>query len=164
VGHYSGPSGAIEVRAGSPLTLVANGQSAPLQPWGEDLFRTTHPAFREFSLLFERTRGAITGASWGPLSFARQGSAAQVGPSNPALARLAGRYVNDSPWVGTTIVVERGGKLWIGTETPMARLGDNLWRVGEESWSPERASFANFIDGRPQTFVFSGSKFDRHDV
>src|SRR4051794_10769384 len=164
VGLYSGTSGAIEVRPGSPLTLVANGQSAPLQPWGDDLFRTTHPAFRQFSLLFERTRGAITGASWGPLSFARQGSAAQLAPSNPELARLAGRYVNDSPWVGTAIVVERGGKLWIGTETPMARLGDNLWRVGEESWSPERASFANIIDGRPQTFIFSGEKFLRHDI
>jgi hypothetical protein len=144
--------------------LVANGQSAPLQPWGDDIFRTTHPAFRQFSLLFDRTRGAITGASWGPLSFVRQGSAAQLARSNPAIARLAGRYVNDSPWVGTAIVVERGGKLWIGTETPMARLGDNLWRVGEESWSPERASFANFIDGRPQTFIFSGEKFLRHDI
>jgi len=164
VGVYSGASGAIEVRPGGPLTLVANGQSAPLQPWGDDIFRTTHPAFRQFSLLFERTRGAITGAGWGPLRFARQGSAAQLAPSNPALARLAGRYVNDSPWVGTAIVVERGGKLWIGTETPMARLGDNLWRIGEESWSPERASFANFIDGRPQTFIFSGEKFLRHDI
>src|SRR5207248_11211580 len=112
VGVYTGASGAIEVRPGSPLSLVANGQSAPLQPWGDELFRTTHPAFREFSLLFERTRGAITGASWGPLSFVRQGSAAQPAPSNPALARLAGRYVNDSPWVGTAIVVERVGKLW----------------------------------------------------
>ncbi len=164
VGLYSGASGAMEVRPGSPLTLVANGQSAPLQPWGDDLFRTTHPAFRQFSLLFERTRGAITGASWGPRSFTRQGSTARIAPSNPALARLAGRYVNDSPWVGTAIVVERGGRLWIGTETPMAPVGDNLWRVGEESWSPERASFANFIDGRPQTFIFSGEKFLRHDI
>ena len=37
------------------------------------------------------------------------------------LAMLAGRYVNDSPWIGTAMVVERGGKLWIGTETPMTR-------------------------------------------
>jgi CubicO group peptidase (beta-lactamase class C family) len=164
VGLYSGASGAIEVRAGEPLTIVANGQSAPLQPWGDDLFRTTHPVFREFSLLFERSKGAVTRASWGPLSFVRQGAAAGFAPSNPNLAPLAGRYVNDSPWVGAAIVVERGGKLWIGTETPMARLGDNLWRVGEESWSPERASFANFIDGRPQTFIFSGEKFLRHDI
>jgi D-alanyl-D-alanine carboxypeptidase len=163
-GVYSGPRGAIEVRAGSPLTLVANGQSAPLQPWGADLFRTTHPAFRQFSLLFERSKGAITAASWGPSSFVRQGAARQIAPSDPELARLAGRFVNDSPWVGTAVVVERDGKLWIGTETPMNRMGDNLWRVGEESWSPERASFANFIDGRPQTFVFSGEKFLRHDI
>src|SRR5205085_4977239 len=82
VGLYSGTSGAIEVRPGSPLTLIANGLSAPLQPWGDDLFRTTHPAFREFSLLFERTRGAITGAGWGPLSFVRQGTSAQLARSN----------------------------------------------------------------------------------
>jgi D-alanyl-D-alanine carboxypeptidase len=164
VGIYSGPNGAIEVRAGKPLTIVANGQSAPLQPWGGDLFRTTHPAFRQFSLMFERSKGAITGASWGPLSFVRQGAAAGIAPSDPNLAPLAGRYVNDSPWIGTSIVVERGGKLWIGTETPMTRIGDNLWRVGEESWSPERASFANVIDGRPQTFIFSGEKFLRHDI
>jgi CubicO group peptidase (beta-lactamase class C family) len=164
VGRYSGANGAIEIQPGKPLALVANGQSAPLQPWGGDIFRTTHPAFRQFSLMFERAKGAVTGASWGPLSFVREGSAAAVRPSNPELARFAGRYVNDSPWIGTAIVVERGGQLWIGTETRMTKIGDNLWRVGEEAWSPERASFANFIDGRPQTFIFSGEKFLRHDV
>src|SRR5205823_5573150 len=141
-----------------------SGQTAALQPWGGEIFRTTHPAFHQFSLMFERAKGAITGLGWGPLSFVRQGSGAQLLPPNPALGRLTGRYVNDSPWVGTSIIVERGGKLWIGTETPMTKIGDNLWRVGEESWSPERASFANFIDGRPQTFIFSGEKFLRHDI
>ena len=107
--------------------------------------------------MFERTSGAITGASWGPSTYrARRVAAARSPPSDPALAKLAGRYVNDNPWFGTATVVERGGKLWIGTETPMTRIGDNLWRVGEESWSPERASFANFIDGRPQTLHLLG--------
>ena len=46
----------------------------------------------------------------------------------------------------------------------MTKSGDNLWRVGRESWSPERASFADFIDGRPQTLMFSGTKFIRHDI
>jgi hypothetical protein len=75
-----------------------------------------------------------------------------------------GRYFNDSPWWGAVPVVERGGKLWLGTETPLVAIGDNLWRVGEDSWNPERASFTDFIAGRPQTFIFSGEKFLRHDV
>ena len=163
VGRYSGPAGAFEVRPGNPLTLVAGGQSAELQPWAA-LFRTTHPIFRRFTLKIERKRSAIIGASWGPNSYLRQGAAAELPASNAALAKLAGRYVNDSPWVGAAMVVERGGKLWIGTDTPMTKVGDNRWRIGEDSWSPERGSFADFIDGRPQTFIFSGEKFLRHDI
>jgi CubicO group peptidase (beta-lactamase class C family) len=164
VGHYSGAGVAFEVRPGTPLALVANGREAMLQSWGGELFRTTHPDFHAFTLMFERKAGAVIGASWGPQSFVKDGAGGKLPVSNAALAKLAGRYINDSPWVGTALVVERGGKLWIGTETPMTRISDNLWRVGEESWSPERASFANFIDGRPQTFIFSGEKFLRHEI
>jgi len=164
VGRYSGPTGSFEVRRGNPLTLVANGREAALQPWGDDLFRTPHPDFRNFSLLFEKSGPAITRASWGPASFVRDGSGATPARHDPALARFAGRYVNDSPWWGATTVVERGGRLWLGTETPMSRLSENLWRVGEETWSPERASFANFNNGRPQTFFLSGNAFLRHDI
>jgi hypothetical protein len=114
--------------------------------------------------MFERKGPVATGASWGPSSFVRDGTGAVTAKSDPALARLAGRYVNDSPWWGTTTVVERGGALWLGTETPMTRMGANLWRVGEDAWTPERVSFANFIGGRPQAFIFSGEKFLRHDV
>jgi CubicO group peptidase (beta-lactamase class C family) len=164
VGRYSGPAGAFEIRVGTPLTIVANGESAPLQAWGGDIFRTTHPAFRDFSLMFERKGNAVTAASWGPATYLREGTAARLPASDPQLAKLAGRYVNDSPWLGLAPVVERGGKLWLGTETPMTSIGDNLWRIGDESWSPERGSFADFIDGRPQTFIFSAEKFARHDI
>jgi hypothetical protein len=164
VGRYSGPGGSFEVRPGNPLTLVAAGQASPLQPWGGEIFRTTHPSFRRFSLMFERSGHAVDAASWGSDSFVRDGSGAKLPKSDPALARLTGRYVNDSPWIVAAMIVERGGKLWIGTETPMTKIGDNLWRVGRDSWSPERASFANLIDGRPQTFIFSGEKFLRHEI
>ena len=164
VGRYAGPDGSFEVQAGSPLTIVADGKSAPLQPWGGELFRTTHPSFRSFSLLFDRKGSNVSAASWGPSTYLRNGSTARVPTSDRELAKLAGRYVNDSPWLGMAQVVERGGRLWLGTEIPMTRLGDNQWRIGEESWSPERGSFANVMDGRPQTFIFSGEKFVRHDV
>jgi CubicO group peptidase (beta-lactamase class C family) len=164
VGRYSGPAGAFEVSAGAPLTIIGGGQSASLEQVGENLFRTTHPPFRRYSLLFERKGGAVALASWGPNSYLREGASGELPASNVELAKLAGRYVDDNPWYGAAPVVERGGRLWLGTETPMTKIGDNLWRVGKESWSPERASFANFIDGRPQTFILSGEKFLRHDV
>jgi CubicO group peptidase (beta-lactamase class C family) len=165
VGRYSGPAGSFQVAPGEPLALISsNGASAALQPWGADLFRTAHPRFRRFSLRFERTNGAITGASWGPSSFLRQGAGGELPASDAALARLAGRYINDSPWIGAATIVERGGKLWLGTDTPLVPTGQNVWRVGGESWTPERASFANFIDGRPQALILSGEKFLRHDV
>lgn len=164
VGRYAGPSGEFEIRRGEPLTIVSGGQSAPLQPWGGEIFRTTHPVFRQFSLMFERSKSAVTGASWGAASFVRDGAGGTLPRSDPALARLAGRYVNDSPWWGVSMIVERGGKLWVGTDLPMTSISDNLWRVGRESWSPERAAFANFIDGRPQTLIFAGERFQRHDI
>jgi D-alanyl-D-alanine carboxypeptidase len=164
VGRYSGPGGAFEVRRGTPLTIVAAGRSAALEPWGDGIFRTTHPAFREFSLFFERRGAAALGASWGPNSYVREGVHAAIPPSNPEVAKLAGRYINDSPWLGMAHVVERGGRLWIGTEVPMQRIGANSWRIGEESWSPERGAFADVVDGRPQTFIFSGERFARHDL
>lgn len=164
VGRYSGPAGAFEVRAGSPLTLIANGREAVLQAWGGNLFRTTHPDFRAFTLLFDRKGAVASGASWGPASYVRDGSGAAPAKSDRSLAKLAGRFINDSPWWGAATIVERAGALWLGTETPLASIGDNLWRVGEEAWTPERASFADFVDGRPQTFIFSGEKFLRHDV
>lgn len=162
VGHYSGPGGAFEVARGAPLTIIAGGRSAALQPWGGELFRTTHPDFRAFSLLFERRGPTVVGASWGSESFARAGQTLVVPPSSPALQAYAGAYVNDSPWWGTLRVVERGGRLWIGTETPLSRIGDDLWRVGWEPWSPERAAFTEMTGGRPQMLVFSGVRFTRN--
>ena len=164
VGRYSGPAGAFEIKAGAPLTIVADGRSAFLDYVGGHVFRTPHPSFRRFSLMFDQHGGAITGASWGPSSYVRAGSRGTIPPSDPQLAALAGRYVDDNPWFGATQIVERGGKLWNGTNTPLTRIGENLWRVGEESWSPERASFADFIDGKPQTYIFSGEKFTRREA
>lgn len=161
-GRFAGPSGTFEVRASGPqLSLVAGGNSAALIPVGGDLFRTTHPAFRRFSILFGRHGGIIATASWGPLSFLRTGVSSTLPASNPQLALLAGTYINPSPWFGTQTVVERGGKLWIGTEIPLTPIADNLWRVGDEAWTPERVSFAGFANGRPATLIWSGEKFAR---
>ena len=87
VGGYAGPAGAFDVRVGNPLTIVTREGTATLQPWGGDIFRTTHPVFRQFSLMFERTRGIVTGASWGPSSYLKQGASGPLAAANPGLAQ-----------------------------------------------------------------------------
>jgi CubicO group peptidase (beta-lactamase class C family) len=163
-GRYSGPAGSFEIRKGVPLTILANGVSAPLELASDEIFRTAHPQFQQYSFLFERRAGSVVLAGWGPHYFEREGAGAEMPASSLALRKLAGRYVNDNPWFRSATIVERGAKLWVGTETPMTRIRDNVWRVGKEAWSPERASFRDFIDGRPQTLVFSGEKFVRHEI
>lgn len=163
-GRYSGPAGSFQVRLGTPLTIIAGGRSASLEPVADEVFRTTHPSFRNYSMMFERSGGAVARSFWGPNTYLREGMGGSVAASDPALARLAGRYICDNPWFGAAPVVERGGKLWIGTETQMTPAGPNLWRIGKEPWSPERGSFADTINGRPQTFIFSGVRCARHDV
>jgi CubicO group peptidase (beta-lactamase class C family) len=164
VGRYAGPGGAFEVQRGRPLTILSGGRSASLEPIADEIFRTTHPSFRNFSIMFERSGGAVARAFYGPDTFLREGAAGTMPASDPALAKLAGRYICDNPWFGAAPVVERGGKLWLGTETPMTPMGPNLWRVGREPWSPERASFTDPLNGRPQTLVFSGVRYARHDI
>lgn len=166
VGSYSGPAGAFAIRSAGPgLVIVADGREAPLDLSGGDVFETLHPSFHAFSLMFERGGDKkVGGAAWGAQTFIKAGSAWKPAPGDPALAKLAGRYVNDSPWWGGGFIHERGGKLWIGTDGRLFRIGDNLWRIGEDSWSPERIRFADFLDGRPQTMLLSGEKFVRHDI
>lgn len=162
-GRYRSGQRIVEIRSTPALSILSGGREASLQQAGDDVFATAHPDFRTFTLLFERQNDRIVGLSWGPDTFVREGASVSVAPSDPELARLAGRYVNDSPWVGTTRIVERSGKLWIGTETPLTRIGENLWRPGKDDWSPERAAFADFLGGSAQTFIYSGEKFARQD-
>ena len=165
VGRYSDGARSFDiVTEGTQLAIVSAGTRAPLQQADEDLFRTLHPAFRDFALKFERANGTVAGAVWGPDSFGRQGASFAAPPQDPKLAMLAGRYVNDSPWSPPAVIVERGGKLFYGTDGALHAIGKNLFRIGDEAWSPERLAFADFIDGRPQTFLFSGEKYLRHDI
>lgn len=163
-GRYAAGPVPFTVTPGPSLTIAADGKTAPLVAAGTDIFRTAHPAFRIFELKFERSGGKVVAASWGPSTYLREGAGGTLPTSDPGLARLAGRYVNDSPWVGLIPVVERGGKLWIGTHTPLVPIGPNLWRAGDEGWSPERVAFADFIDGRPDTLLVSGERYVRHDI
>jgi D-alanyl-D-alanine carboxypeptidase len=164
VGRYRSATHDVEIRGQRALVVVSGGRTAPLQAASPDLFVTAHPDLAEFGLLFERSGGRVTALAWGPETLLRAGSGGTAPRSDPALARLAGRYVNDSPWLQTVRIVERGGKLWAGTDTQLHPLGNSLFRPSDDKWSPERVGFADYLGGRPQTLIVSGDKFLRHDI
>jgi hypothetical protein len=163
-GRYDQGGRNFIVEAGRTLSLRSGGRVAPLQWWGDAVFRTSHPDFVDFAIQFERSGTQIVGASWGSQMFRRQGAAGKIEPTNAELARLAGRFVSDNPYGGVMRIVERGGHLWLGTEVPLTRLGPSLWRIGKAGWSPERAEFADFLDARPQTMTMFGITFERRDM
>lgn len=162
--NYAGRYSAFEVRPGPQLTIDADGRTAALLQIDDDVFATDHPRFADWAFRFERADKKVVGAGWGRESFVREGSGWIPPASDPALAQLAGHYVNDSPWLGVIDAVERGGKLWLAGVEPLTPIGTDLYRVGPDEWSPERARFANPIDGRPQTLLLSSQPFDRRDV
>jgi CubicO group peptidase (beta-lactamase class C family) len=62
-----------------------------------------------------------------------------------AYGALAGHYRSDS---GDDMrVFVRKGRLWIG-DSPLAEIGSLLFRVGEDSWSPDTVEFLTIVDGR----------------
>lgn len=164
-GTYRAGERSFEIRPGGDgLRVTSAGGEAVLEPSDDDQFKTGLADLADWPLRFERERGRVVVAGWGPDLFVREGAGYAPPPHDPMLARLAGRYVNDSPWWGVARVVERGGRLWLGGATPMTPLADGVWRVGKEDWSPERAWFANPIDGRPRTLFYSAEPFERRDT
>jgi CubicO group peptidase (beta-lactamase class C family) len=166
VGQYKGLERSFSIRReAAGLTLVQAGVGRPLYPLSEDRFASRDPAFAEWPLEFERTEGRIVAAHWGPESFALAGSGWTASPSDPALAGMAGRYANDDAWSMPVRVVERGGKLYaIGDEGgELIKVAAGTYAIGKAS-SPERLSFGDPIDGRPQTLLLSGVPLFRRDL
>jgi hypothetical protein len=44
-------------------------------------------------------------------------------------------------------VFARKGRLWIG-DTPLTEIGAWLFRVGDDSWSPDMVEFLTIVEGR----------------
>jgi hypothetical protein len=166
VGQYHGSTRSFAIRCdGAGITLVQGDASGPLYSLGDDLFARRDPAFAEWPIEFERKNGKVVAAHWGSESFALAGSGWIAGPTDPALARMAGRYADDDPWNMPVRVVERGGKLFAITDDggELIKVADDNYTIGK-ALNPDRIVFANPIDGRPQTLLMSGIPLSRRDL
>ena len=143
------PGGAFEIRPGNPLTIVANGRSAALQPWGGDAFRTTHPSFRAFSLMFEREGNAVIRARIGVQRAIAAGSGAQLPASDPALASLPAATSTTARGSACCEWLSAGGSLARNRNADDARSATTCGASASRAGRPSAASFARLHRGRP---------------
>jgi D-alanyl-D-alanine carboxypeptidase len=166
--------------SGKRLSLVDGSQTIPLQHAGGDVFLSTIPgSFTSFSINFGRKpsdpspvnadnaskpQPPVVDVSFGPDWFV---NAAYTGPrtfSIPAdYDAYIGRYHADSPWGGDTSVYILKGQLMLSGD-PLTRIGDSLFRPGDESWIPITAQFLRLFEGKTQLLKFAGMDFWRVEV
>ncbi|HEX2624739.1 MAG TPA: serine hydrolase domain-containing protein [Sphingomicrobium sp.] len=146
------------------LAFRSGSSVGALIPAGKDMFATQTPGWTRWVFRFVRQSGQPVALEFGSKTFVRSGATFHPAASNPALTPLAGRFVFDSPWGGIINICERGGKLWIDGAQPLTPIGDKLYRLGEEEWSPERVRFGEMVGGRPMAIFLSGERYERRDV
>ena len=161
-GRFTSADGARMVLfpLGGKLRL-AIGDTVALESAGPNRFFVKHPDFELFLLEFGRDHNAVVEAFHGPRWFTNDRYA---GPRTFEYPKewdaFAGHYRNDSPWFGSTRIFVRKGML-TAEGTPLAPLGDGVFRAGAEEWSPERISFGPVVNGRATRMKFSGVEFYR---
>ncbi|HEY5257152.1 MAG TPA: serine hydrolase domain-containing protein [Candidatus Baltobacteraceae bacterium] len=161
-----GGSRAIAVRAdGTRLTLDVGAGAMALAPAGGDDFIVRDPAWGAHLLQFGRDKHkrvveAFWGAQWftgaeyrGPTSF----------PYPTAWNAYVGRYetLDANGYYNEVAVIVRKGKLVYDDGTPLTPLGGGLYRVGADTWSPERARFGIVLNGKAQVLRTPGADLYR---
>ena len=146
---------------GGKLWLTAGTQRVALERAGGDRFIVKHPDFDLFTLEFGRDHNVVVEAFHGPRWFRHERYAGPRAFDYPKeWDAFAGHYRNDSPWFGSARIFTRKGKL-TADGTPLTPLGDGLFRVGAEEWSPERLGFGPVVNGRAMRMKVSGVEFYR---
>jgi CubicO group peptidase (beta-lactamase class C family) len=164
---------------GTRLALIDGSREIVLQRAQGDTFLSTVPdSFSDHSLMFGRMQansktekaGAappspplpVVEVGYGPdwyTNSAYQGEREFRTPT--AYGALSGRYRSDS---GDDVrVFVRKGQLWLG-DSPLAEIGSSLFRVGDDSWSPDTVEFLTIVEGRARLLRVIGEDHWRIEV
>jgi D-alanyl-D-alanine carboxypeptidase len=175
---------------GKQLFLADEGKRIPLQhTHGDNFISTVEGTFANYTFIFGRAQadraqsgtqpatasGAGNGDSPekpGPVVEASYGSdwyvnAKYSGPRSFIVPKqygaFAGRYRSESPWGGDAIVYVLKGQLMLDGKT-LHRIGESLFRLGDEEWMPDTAEFRCVFEGKPRILRIAGMDFWRVEV
>jgi D-alanyl-D-alanine carboxypeptidase len=148
------------------LIIQASTASISLERSSGDVFLSTAPEWSHYPLIFGRDEGPSGSTANGRVVELAHGAewyrnANYSGPTNyaepPELKALTGFYQSDSPWGGSIRIVLRKGKLWADGMTILQPIGNALYRVGDDSFSPDTAQFLYIVEGKAQLLKWNGA-------
>ena len=151
-GAYTSSSGdRIEfVQEGDGLVLVRGGKRYPVESAG-GLPIVRAPELELFGFVFDREKKTVAHGSrfWA--------AAAPAAESHPAAWNaFTGHYRSESPWIGSTRVVARQGKLWLDGTTPLRPVDAVTFRIAEPEHCPEWVQFLDIVNGKSRRIRISG--------
>ena len=117
--------------------------------------------------LAERAIAVARGDEPEPFAWPHSEPLSDDGSARAEWAPFIGHYRSFNPWLSNLRVAARGGALVMGTDDgwsdrfPLTALDGREFRVGEQSWSPERLRFDSVIDGVAQRAFLSGAAYHR---
>jgi CubicO group peptidase (beta-lactamase class C family) len=143
---------------GSALNIVVGDKRIPLERLGENSFLADEYSWRRFPLVFGRNSGEVAELSHGPDWYLNGNYAGpKEFPAPPQNEAFVGHYRSDSPWFRSTRIVLRKGKLWADGTSPLEPLGQNLFRLGSDSFSPDVVEFLQVANGKALLLKVNGS-------
>jgi hypothetical protein len=148
------------------LLLKHNGKVVALEQRAPDSFYVRHPDLDLFLLDFKRDGRTVVEAFHGPHWYINN---RYSGPQNfdfpKAWEAYPGHYRTRSPELSNFRVVLRKGALSLiiawGDTWPLIPLGEGIFRVGEDSRSPEILCFDAVVEGRALRTDYSGCPYYR---
>jgi D-alanyl-D-alanine carboxypeptidase len=158
------------------LFLVGEHGNIALDRMGLDLFRGAAAAAGILPFVFGRSgadeKTRVTSVSQGALWYAADGFPEPLRPAVPQeYASYVGHFMNNGPEGPVARVFVRNGALMMllsedeeATPLPLEPLGPDLFRIGEQEFSPERARFDSLVEGHALRLFISGVPLYRKDI
>lgn len=167
-GTYSSSEGKrVEIVAeGHRLFIRGSGGSIALERMQGDVFLANAPGWEHFPLVFGRAEGAKDPAAKGAVIELAHGSdwytnakysGSRSYPPSPELQQFTGFYGAGSDWIGNIRIVERKGKLWADGTAALEPIGNALFRIGAQPWSPDTMQFFYLVRGKAQMMKVNGA-------
>jgi hypothetical protein len=149
------------VAEGEGLVLVRDGKRIPIESAGGLPIAKTHD-FELFGFLIDREKKTVAHGSRLWMGADYKGERTFKHPES--WNAFTGHYRSDSPWVGSTRVVAREGRLWLDGTTPLRPVDAVTFRIAEPEHCPEWVQFLDVVNGKSRHIKISGEDLWRVDA